>query len=222
MRRRNLILAAFLLGFLASSCEIFPYLTVTQATPTEMIATSMVEPISTRVIPTATLISLFTPTITDFSETPSATPTAPLVVFSLQEGNPLYLPNFAHPDAGCAWLGVAGQVFDAKGIELLDLTLIAGDIQNDSEDPMIAKTGTGLAYGLGGYEIQLSDAPIATTERFWLQVIDPDGLPLTDRIFFKTFEDCSQNLVLINFISFDNSPMEKSDLMSMPTSEAYP
>ncbi len=225
MKRRYLILAASLLGLLVSGCVIFPYASDTQINLTQVIATSTstVEPTSTKAISTATLGTVFSPTPTDLPEMPTVTPTALSLAFVLQEGNPLYLPNFTHPDAGCAWLGLAGQVFDAQGNELLDLTILAGDIQNASEDPICVKTGTALAYGLGGYEIQLSATPVASSERFWIQVYDPNGLPLTDKIFFTTFEDCNQNLVLINLISVDNNRSTgKSELMSTPILEAYP
>lgn len=35
--------------------------------------------------------------------------------YMLQMGTPKYLPAFAHPDKGCAWIGFGGQVFDELG-----------------------------------------------------------------------------------------------------------
>ena len=141
------------------------------------------------------------PTVTPAEpEPPPVEPTSisPIdAVFVFQDGGPFYLPNFTHPDEGCQWMGVAGQVFDAEGMEVLNLIVIAG---RDHEEIAGAITGTATAYGLGGYEIQLASQPVDSAGVFWVQVQDQGGQPLSEQIFFDTFADCEQNLVLVNFV----------------------
>jgi hypothetical protein len=60
---------------------------------------------------------------------------------------------------------------------------------------------TGLApqYGQGGFEITLADRLIASNGTLWIQLLDQQNLPLSDRIFFDTYQDCQKNLVIIYF-----------------------
>ena len=125
--------------------------------------------------------------------------------FTLQEGGPFYLPNFNHPDDGCNWMGVAGQVFDEDGFELLDLNILAGNSVDGEDDKQAAITGLSAAYGLGGYEILLSDHPSDSSGIYWVQVLDQNGKPLSERIFFDTLSNCEQNLVLVNFAPITDS-----------------
>jgi hypothetical protein len=129
----------------------------------------------------------------------------PIVVseFIPQEGAPFYLPNFTHPAAGCEWMGVAGQVFDHEDTEILGLTIISGNAIDGEESQRAALTGRSTAYGLGGYEIHLSNNPIDSSDVYWVQVLDQDGEPLSEQIYFDTFQNCEQNLVLINFIPLE-------------------
>jgi hypothetical protein len=98
-------------------------------------------------------------------------------------------------------MGVAGQVFDANGQEILNLVVTAGS-DHEKNNPFEAEaiTGTATAYGLGGYEIQLASQPVDSAGVFWVQVQDQGGQPLSEQIFFDTFADCEQNLVLVNFV----------------------
>jgi len=62
-------------------------------------------------------------------------------------------------------------------------------------------TLTGMApdYGEGGYEIALSDSAISSDGDIWIQLLDQANLPLSEKIYFKTFDSCDSNLVKINF-----------------------
>lgn len=127
-------------------------------------------------------------------------------IFTLQEGGPFYLPNFTHPDEGCQWLGVAGQVFDQDDFEVLNLTVIAGNNTGNAVFEHSAVTGSSLAYGLGGFEIQLSNQAVDTSGVYWVQVLDGNGKPLSRPYYFDTLDDCESNLVLVNFVSIENQP----------------
>jgi hypothetical protein len=68
-------------------------------------------------------------------------------------------------------------------------------------DSMDNLTMTGLApeYGPGGFEITLSDKLVASNSTLWIQLLDQQNLPLSDRIYFSTFDDCEKNLIIIYF-----------------------
>lgn len=107
-----------------------------------------------------------------------------------------------HSEAGCNWLGVAGQVFDEKGAPVANgsvILIVSGWLgENYVEKTGIA--GMSPQYGPAGYEIVLGDSPIATQAKLSVQLFDTQGNPLTNPIPFDTADACDQNLVLINFI----------------------
>jgi hypothetical protein len=120
--------------------------------------------------------------------------------YQVQEGSPVWLPNFIHSEAGCKWLGVAGQVFDRAGVPLTALVLEVGGTLRGIQVQGLSLTGIAPAYGPGGYEVYLGDQAVDSSSALWIQVKDLSGKELTDRVTFDTFSDCSRNLVLINFI----------------------
>jgi hypothetical protein len=162
--------------------------------------------------------SLFTATLplptemveaTEIPELNSPTP-IPSAQYEMQPGNPIYLPNFNHPEADCAWMGVAGQVFDAQGQEVLGLIIRSGELSTI--------TGEFPAYGPGGYEIKLASNPTNTNDVYWVQVFNESGQPISNPVYFSTYETCDQNLILINFIAAEIT----TPLKPTPTMEAYP
>jgi len=235
MKRENLLTILCALWLMLAGCEVFPYVTETEVQPLPSSTTTSSQPSPTQVTmtttlevpPTATLETSPEPTSTTTSILPTPTKTIKVEVdlpiqtptYKLQDGNPIYLPNFAYPESGCEWLGVAGQVFDAQGFEVQDLIIAAGDIQIGDEQQWSTQTGLAQSYGPGGYEIQLSEIPQDSKERFWVQVLDQDGNLLSERLFFDTFDDCAQNLILINFVFIENS---SAKTMPTPTLAGYP
>jgi hypothetical protein len=162
------------------------------------------------------------PTLTDTPEptlTPSPSPTLFVIIsqtpvavteppdtsnvsFDLKEGSPLAIQNFAHQDLGCNWMGVAGHAFDLSGGVINGIAIqLGGSLAGTSID-LLSLTGTAPSYGLGGYEFTLADRPIASSDTLYVQLLDQAGLPLSERVFFNTFEDCAQNLTLIDFQQF--------------------
>ena len=190
------LLPLLILTALLAGCQVFPYV----VPPTEEPLTEAA-PAFTPTVETATEVVTATEPTPEVTLTPTSEPTATPdpITYVLQEGNPLYLTNFVHPAAGCGWLGVAGQVFDANGEPILDLFIIAGQDSVSESNQWAARTGLSTNYGPGGYEIQLSTQSTATTQDYWAQVVSQSGETLSDRVYFDTFEDCSRNLVLMNF-----------------------
>ncbi len=160
------------------------------------------EPISTAT-PTMTATSTATdlPTLTF---TPQPTFTATPAPYHLQLMNPFYLSNFTHPELGCNWLGIAGQIFSSGGQVQLDILIKAGGelsgepIEEEMTMPL-ADPDVDLAYGPGGYELTLAFSPVDTESTAWIQLFSLDGDPLSEKIYLTTFADCQKNLILMNF-----------------------
>ena len=139
------------------------------------------------------------------SETP--VPTADIesgTTFILQDGSPSYEVNSYHTDAGCDWLGVGGQVFDKDGAPVPGILVEAGGSLGDIDITGLTLSGMAPNYGEGGYEITLHNTPIASEDAIWIQVLDQANLPLTEKIYFQTFDSCDSNLVRINFVQAEN------------------
>lgn len=130
---------------------------------------------------------------------PTVTPTMLPIV--LQTGSPVFIQNFAHSDAGCAWLGVAGQIFDADNKPVTNLVVIVKGLLGQVKIDKIALTGIPEAdiYGPGGYEIILADKPQESNDTLSIQIFDIHGNNLSELITFNTFPDCDKNLAIINF-----------------------
>lgn len=136
-------------------------------------------------------------TTPDAGVTPTATIEAPPgfdFTYSLQPGNPVAT---RHATAGCTWMGVAGQVFDSSGSPVTTGLIISIEGPGILLDGLV---GAAPSYGDGGYEIQLADQPIESSDEYSIEVLDEDGDPQSDVILFDTYADCNRNLILINFV----------------------
>lgn len=122
--------------------------------------------------------------------------------FVVQEGTPSYLPNFNYLDKGCAWQGVAGQVFNIYQKPVKYLVVKVFGTWNGEEVSKLAVTGMleGRPYGKGSYEIELGNIAVDSSEPLYIQVFKSDGTPLSEPFQFSTKAKCNRNLVLINFV----------------------
>ena len=186
MKRKILIFGLVLT--IISGCQYIPIILPTPAI-SDPTAT---ETADTDVTSTPVISSTLTPTAT---QTPF-----PLI---LQSGSPAYIQNFAHLDAGCSWLGIAGQVFDADGKTINNLVVnVKGSIGQTLIDE-IGLTGVPEAdiYGPGGYEIKIADKTFDSENTLLIQVFDIQGNNLANTIPFRTYSDCEKNLIIVNFIT---------------------
>jgi len=171
--------------------------TAVEITPTEIVNPTT-EPTATATeIPTQELTTVPLETDPPTEITPQST-----VTYIVQPGSPTYMANFNYLEKGCAWQGVAGQVFGADGKPVKNLIVKVSGMRNGVAVSEIAVTGmvSGNPYGPGSYEVVLGDVAIKSTTPLYVQVFDIDATPLTEPIEFYTKEECSRNLVLINFI----------------------
>jgi hypothetical protein len=191
-----------------------PTISLPTATPTALIN------LEATWTPTITLVPTETPTLTPTdlpadtplpTETPFAvftplpSPTGSQVIggmpFIVGAGTPVATSSIAfHPDAGCNWLGIAGQVFDLSGAPISGQQVrIQGTLGGTPID-MLSLTGLTDAYGsVGFYEFNLGDKPIVSKGTLSVQLLDQAGIAMSDKVYFDTNDNCQQNLVFVNF-----------------------
>lgn len=126
-------------------------------------------------------------------------------VYMIQSGTPVWLPNFVHPEQGCNWLGIAGQVFDRNMTPNTNLVMEVGGNLEGMPVNYLTLTGLAQEYGSGGYEIVLKDRVVDSTQELWIQIHDLSGSDISEKYYFDTYADCERNLVLINFVQRQTS-----------------
>ncbi len=202
-----------------SSLNLFPPPTLPAraelptATPTPLVIlpptwtpSPTIQPTNTRtplpsLTPTATVTPfvLVSPT---FTPSPTEAPVGGFA-FAVQGNGPVAIVNIAHPELGCNWMGVAGNVVDMSGAPVTQLIVTLGGTLNGKpvhpSGTMTSLTGLFRQYGEAGFEFQLGDKPVASKGTLWIQLGDQAGLVLSEKVYFDTFSDCEKNLVLINF-----------------------
>lgn len=194
----------------ASDCPVCPTcpapsLTPDPATPTPTptqtnTPTVVITNTNTPVPPTSTPVTVTPGTSTP---TPTKTFTPTVLPYKLQVTDPVFTQNFNHPELGCNWMGVAGQVFDKSGKPVVGLVVVvkgqlpAGEINQAA----LTEHPAGQNYGPGGYEMTLAAKPIATTNALSIQLFDLKANPLSEKITFSTSALCSENLIIINFVA---------------------
>jgi hypothetical protein len=164
------------------------------ATPTMLpTVVPVVVATETSVAPTAIVVA---PETTPTSTTePTTAPTA--FTYTLQEGSIGYTTQFAYPDLGCGWMGIAGTVFDAEGNAAENMIVHVDGPDGFAID---AIAGTRPEFGPAGYEVTLANAPTNSDQMYVVQLLDVFGEPVSERYAVTTFNDCDRNLILVNFV----------------------
>lgn len=201
-----------LVSSILTACTVFlpPDLSPAPTTIIDQPPTRTAEPTGTPtpVQPSATAPGVQrTPTASQPAPPHTATQPAPaptlVYEYILQPGSPSYLPNVFQPDLGCSWMGVGGQIFDRKGEPIQGLIVeITGELE-DRQVLELSISGGAIQYGAGGYEIPLSNRPIGSEGIMQAVVYDLQGRALSAPVVFDTYESCTANLVLINFLAND-------------------
>jgi hypothetical protein len=156
-------------------------------------------------LPSATLPATPTPITITPSPTTSPSPLTPPVggySFEVRKGNPKAIPNIYHPELDCNWMGVGGQVIDMSNAPVTGLIIQLGGGLPGVRIPenTMSLTGLALSYGRSGYEFKLSDLPIPSKGVLWVQLLNQSGGPLSDKVYFDTYDNCDQNLIIIDFV----------------------
>jgi len=150
------------------------------------------------VTPTVTITS--SPTATE-TATPGPSPTATihsLYPFILR-GEVKVIPGATFPDHDTCKLWVAGQAYDLQGAPMQGVTVMLGGSLAGKNLYQLSLTGTALQYGQAGYEFTVADQAAKSKQSAWVALFDQAMIPLSGKIYFDTYDDCSQNLILVNF-----------------------
>lgn len=123
--------------------------------------------------------------------------------FIVAGSGPQAVPNIAYPELGCNWMGVAGEIKDLSGAPKTQVIIVlGGTLAGNAIDPSGVKyslSGVAPKYGVAGYEFVLADKPVESSKTLWVQLIDQNETPISDKIYFNTYDDCNRNLIFISF-----------------------
>lgn len=122
--------------------------------------------------------------------------------YLVQAGTPAAVANFIQPDAGeagCSWTGVAGQVFDHNGTPVIGMIVQISGMFEGAYITKTAITGSSIELGPGGWDITFADHLVTTETFLQVQLLDLLGAPQSSPSSFQLYNNCDQNLVLINF-----------------------
>lgn len=99
-------------------------------------------------------------------------------------------------------MGVGGQVLDMSNAPVIGLIIRLGGGLPGVRIPedTFSLTGLALSYGRSGYEFTLANQPIASTGQLWIQLLNQEGGPLSEQVYFDTYSDCDKNLIIIDFV----------------------
>lgn len=167
-------------------------------TPTRDPAAAQSLDTATPVTPTVTFTPSPVPTET-FTPGPSPTATIYSIFPFTLRGEVKAIDGATFPEHDTCRLWVAGQAYDIQGAPITGATVMLGGVLERKSFNQLSLTGTALQYGPAGYEFTIADHPVKSKQSVWVQLFDQAMLPLSARIYFDTSEDCTQNLVLINF-----------------------
>lgn len=138
--------------------------------------------------PTATpvVINTLSPTLTDEPRK-----------FVAQEGTPSYLPY----SGGCTGLYIAGNITDIDDNPVMLMTVRASGTLGGEDFLIEALSGSNADYTVSGWEIKLSDTLLASTGEITVALYRQGGWePISEEVQIDTFNDCSRNLIVVNFV----------------------
>jgi hypothetical protein len=158
-------------------------------------------PVKATDLPTLKPVNLPTNTAIAFTPTPvQPTPEdTSLYTFDLQAKPESISATLFKQDRTCTWSGIAGQVFDLQGRPITGITVQVSGPMYGKDIKFLSITGSSPWYGLGGYEIFLTDKPLDTEGQYEIRLVDQTGRGLSPRFKFNTSSDCAKNLVIVNF-----------------------
>ena len=140
---------------------------------------------------TSTPFSLVPPTKTS---KPTSTPKAPFGATSSQVES-----TVIHPDLACNWAGIGGTVVDANNSPVIGTVVVLRGTLNGSTVEQQTVSGINKEYGPSGFEFVLGNAPIASNQTLYVQMVDLQNIPLSDKVSVVTSSECNKNLVIVRF-----------------------
>lgn len=197
-----LMILVALLTYLLIRLEVIPPMSIFQPTQTN---TSTTTPTSTATqlqppSATATLTPTIEPTATStVTPTQTPTPTEKPMPFILM-GAVQALPNtLLHPQYSCeAYLFIGGQVWDLQNSPVKNVTVhLTGEYGGEAVNEE-SLTGSVTVYGESGFGFALPNK-LVDGDLLYLQLLDPNGEPLSSPVELQITSSCQENLILVNF-----------------------
>lgn len=150
--------------------------------------------------PTATAILTPTPEPSlTYVPTITLTPTLETLPFVKRGDIETFNSDLLRPQLSCDWLVIAGQVWDLKDEPIPGLQLhLFGELGEYTID-LYRLSGSAKVYGDSGYEFLLENLVVDSENSLFIQLMETNGIPLSHPIAIQTFNDCQQNLILVNF-----------------------
>ncbi len=142
---------------------------------------------------TATSTGTPPPTATGVTPLPGATNTVAVFPFTLQDEAVTYARNASAE--GCAWLSIAGQVFDLNNTPVPGLPI---QVTGDDSFSKLVFSGSADAFGPSGYEVQLDTTP--KEAEYVVRLLNTTGMPLSEPIVVRTLSSCDRNVAVVNFV----------------------
>ena len=132
--------------------------------------------------------------------TPTATSAPELFPFILDGQPEAITSDLIRPQLGCDYLVIAGQVWDLQGDPILGLARVHlfGSLGGFEIDE-ISDPGSAAVYGESGYEFILKGLVLDSETSLKIQLEDNNGGQLSSAYFVQTYQNCQQNLILVNF-----------------------
>jgi len=143
--------------------------------------------------PTRTMVPSLTPT-------PTSTATPEVYPFVLIGEPEMMSNNLIRPQLSCEYLIIAGEVWDLQDVPITDSATIHlyGTLGGFTID-QFALPGSAPVYGESGYEFVLEGLVVDSVGTLTIRLEETNGLPLSAEYDIQTYEDCQQNLILVNF-----------------------
>ena len=110
------------------------------------------------------------------------------------------LPNtLLHPQYSCEdYLFIGGQVWDLQNSPVKNVTVrLTGEYGGEMVDEDVL-TGSVTVYGESGYGFALPNK-LVDGDLLYLQLLDPNGEPLSSPVVLNITSSCQENLILVNF-----------------------
>lgn len=162
------------------------------ASPTlELTATNTPRPTFTPIF-TDTPFSLVPPTRTP---KPSNTPRAPFTSISVTQVE----STLIHPELACNWAGIGGTVVDNNNSPVIGTVVVLRGFLDGNSVDLTTVSGINKEYGPSGFEFVLGSSPVASNKTLYVQLLDLNNIPLSDKVEVTTSADCAKNLVIIRF-----------------------
>ena len=143
-------------------------------------------------------VSLALPTtemmVVDGTVTPIS---APLIMpFTIEDPGVLYTPNAN--GRGCNWASIGGTVTGLDGAAMNEYIIHIVDAVDPDRLNVQVVIGSARTFGEGGYEFNLGGSP--REGQYILQLLNPDGIPVSDEFLIFTRNVCNENVAIVNFV----------------------